>query len=40
MIPELFYVGFRDTRLCLSLIPFRNYDFILLLFEVLFQGIV
>jgi len=40
LIPSLFYVWFRDTRLCLSLIMFRNYHLILRLFEVLFQGIV
>ena len=38
LIPSLFYVWFRDTRLCLSLIVFRNYHLILQLFEVLFQG--
>jgi len=36
LMPCLFYVWFRDTRLCLSLIVFRQYHLILPLFEVLF----
>jgi len=40
LIPSLFYVWFRDTRLCLYLIMFQKYYLILPLFEVVFLGII
>ena len=40
LIHSLFYVWCRDMRLCLYLIMFQKYYLILLLFEVLFLGLV